>query len=255
MTLDAGLMRAVAGPQSGTRATSQAGIINAVGPVLAATLTRFEIQSPLRAAHFLAQCAHESDDFVTTVEYASGDDYNGRANLGNTQPGDGPRFKGRGLIQLTGRTNYQHYGDLLGIDLVDSPEKAADPATSLLIACQFWTLNGLNAFADKDWVMTITRHINGGFDGLADRKAKLVKAKTALGLSTAPAPMPNVLQVGSKGDPVILLQQALARAGYSVAPDGDFGPATAGLVKQFQQSRGMTADGVAGPTTRAALGM
>ena len=82
--------------------------------------------------------AGEFDGFCTTVEYASGDAYNGRTDLGNTQPGDGPRFKGRGLIQLTGRSNYQQYGELLKLDLVQDPELAADPVISLRIACTFW---------------------------------------------------------------------------------------------------------------------
>ena len=142
--------------------------------------TKFGINTPLRQAHFLAQCAHESAGMRTTTEYASGKEYEGRKDLGNTQPGDGVRFKGRGLIQLTGRANYAAYGKKLGIDLVSHPETAAAFPAAILTAGQYWADHGLNAFADKDDVLTITKRINGGTNGLAERKAYLAKAKKAL---------------------------------------------------------------------------
>jgi putative chitinase len=130
-------LRQVAPRVSGANGAQQAKILQALSSVLADTLARFEIDNDLRRAHFLAQICHESDGFCTTVEYASGQAYEGRADLGNTRPGDGPRYKGRGLIQLTGRANYVQYGKLLGLNLADNPELAADPATSLVIACEF----------------------------------------------------------------------------------------------------------------------
>jgi putative chitinase len=130
-----------------------------VSGVLADTLAKFQIDSELRVAHFLAQTCEESDGYCTTVEYASGAAYEGRADLGNTQLGDGVRFEGRGLIQLTGRANYDQYGDLLQLDLVGDPDLASEPATSLLIACEYWQQHKLNAFADQDDIETITRRI------------------------------------------------------------------------------------------------
>ena len=181
--LDAASMVSIAPSNSGTRGASQSRIIAAVGAILADTLAACDTNSNLRAAHFLAQTCHESDGFVTTVEYGDGTAYNGRIDLGNTQPGDGPRFKGRGLIQLTGRTNYKQYGDLLGLDLIASPDTAADPAIALKLACAFWKLKRLNALADQDDIVTITRRINGGLNGLDSRRHYLALAKTALGVT------------------------------------------------------------------------
>lgn len=134
----------------------------------------------LRLAHFLAQLGHESDGFKAMEEYASGAAYEGRADLGNTQPGDGKRFKGRGPIQLTGRANYRDYGRRIGIDLEAHPEIAALPSLGVLTACAYWTVKGLNALSDRDDVEGITRRINGGLNGLADRKARLAVAKALL---------------------------------------------------------------------------
>lgn len=157
--LDADVMRAIAPHNSGSRGNSQAAIIRAVGPALAATLPAFEIDNDLRAAHFLAQACHESDGFVTTEEYASGAAYEGRLDLGNTHPGDGRRYKGRGLFQLTGRANYRTYGAKLTLDLEGDPEQAAEPLTSLKIACAFWKDHGLNTLADADDIVRITKRI------------------------------------------------------------------------------------------------
>ena len=135
------------------------------------------LDNSLRLIHFLAQLAHESGNFRYMEEIASGAAYEGRKDLGNTQAGDGKRFKGRGPIQLTGRANYRRYGQQLGIDFENNPEIVAIPSIGLLVACKFWSDNGLNALADKDDVMAITRRINGGTNGLADRKAHLAKLR------------------------------------------------------------------------------
>jgi putative chitinase len=140
-----------------------------------------------RQAHFLAQLAHESDGFRTTVEYASGAAYEGRRDLGNTQPGDGKRFKGRGLIQLTGRANYAEFGDALGVDFIASPDMAARFPYAALTAALYWRKRALNAAADADDIRGVTKKINGGYNGLAARQAYLKAAKRALATPQAKA--------------------------------------------------------------------
>jgi putative chitinase len=169
-TIDGDLLHEIAPHVVGPKAQDQARIITALGTILNSSLQQFAINSALRTAHFLAQTCDESDGFCTTVEYSDGSYLEGRVDLGNTQPGDGPRYKGRGLIQLTGRKNYKHYGDVLELDLVGNPDLAAEPTIAQTIACEFWKENGLNAFADKDDIETITRRINGGLNGIDSRR-------------------------------------------------------------------------------------
>lgn len=135
------------------------------------------MEGALRLSHFMAQLCHESGSFRYMEELASGQAYEGRADLGNTQPGDGKRFKGRGPIQVTGRANYRRYGRKIGIDLEGAPEIAANPSIGLHLALEYWRANGLNTFADADNVLAITKAINGGTNGLDDRKAHLAKIK------------------------------------------------------------------------------
>jgi putative chitinase len=139
------------------------------------------LDNDLRLAHFMAQLAHESGNFRYMEEIASGRAYEGRKDLGNTEKGDGTRYKGRGPIQLTGRANYRKYGRALGIDFENNPEIVALPSIGMLVACKYWDDNGLNELADKDDINLITRRINGGFNGLDDRKAKLNTMKNMLG--------------------------------------------------------------------------
>lgn len=160
-------------------------IINGIVGPLNKYMPQYGINQPLRVAHFLSQAAHEAAGFKTLTEYASGAAYEGRRDLGNTQPGDGRRFKGRGIFQLTGRANYRIMGKRLGLDLEGNPELAADPTISVRIACEYWQTRNLNAYADADDVNGITRKINGGYNGLADRKRYLAKAKE---LFKAPLP-------------------------------------------------------------------
>ena len=135
------------------------------------------IQSLNRLAHFMAQLCHESGSFRYMEEIASGEAYEGRADLGNTSPGDGKRFKGRGPIQLTGRRNYRYYGRRIGIDLERHPEIAAVPSIGLHTALEYWAVMELNDLADADDLVAITRRINGGTNGLEDRKRHLTKIK------------------------------------------------------------------------------
>lgn len=135
------------------------------------------MNSELRLAHFLAQLIHESGSFRYMEEIASGKAYEGRKDLGNTQAGDGMRYKGRGPIQITGRTNYRRFGRKIGIDIESNPVIAAVPSIGLQLALEYWKDRSLNALADADDVVSITRRINGGLNGLADRKAHLEKVK------------------------------------------------------------------------------
>jgi putative chitinase len=145
-------------------------------------MVRFHITTPKREAAFLAQITEETAGFATLTEYASGAEYEGRRDLGNTHPGDGVRYKGRGAIQLTGRANYAAYGKKLGLDLINHPSKAADPSVAFLIAGQYWSDHGLNGLADKGDFIDITRRINGGTNGEAARESYWRKAKHVLGI-------------------------------------------------------------------------
>ena len=143
-------------------------------------IDRADLVTTLRVAHFIAQCAHESAGLATTTEYASGREYEGRKDLGNVQKGDGPRFKGRGLIQLTGRANYARFGKALGVNLIETPALAAVFPEAALVAAEYWHERGLNKWADSDDIGGVTLRVNGGYNGLASRKAYLAKAKAAL---------------------------------------------------------------------------
>jgi putative chitinase len=139
------------------------------GP-LKRTMAAYDINTGQRAAHFLAQVGHETNSLLWETELASGAAYEGRTDLGNTEPGDGKKFKGRGLIQLTGRANYTAYGTFKGQDLLTSPEKVAtDVELNADVAGWYWKQRDLNSWADKNDIKTITKKINGGYNGYADR--------------------------------------------------------------------------------------
>src|SRR5690625_1504815 len=219
--VDAALLWAVAPRFRGQMGERQRAIIDAIGPALAPVLDSYQINSPLRIAHLVAQLAHESAGFRTTEEFASGAAYEGRRDLGNIKPGDGVRFKGRGLIQLTGRANYVRFGAMLGRDLVGNPEAAAEPVLSLEIACAYWDDRALNSHADRDDLIAVTRAINGGTNGLADRRACLARAKDALARVMAASVLRATGQRGlrrrSRGAAVIRRQQALRAPGGLLA--------------------------------------
>lgn len=150
-------------------------------PAIIDCMTRYDINTPLQQAHFLAQIGHESGEMRYREELASGTAYENRRDLGNTQPGDGPRDKGRGLIQLTGRANYAEYARTgrLDIDVVaDHDQVATNDQLCVDVAGWFWDRRGLNALADHDDLKTITRRINGGLNSLDDRRRLLLRAKT-----------------------------------------------------------------------------
>lgn len=146
-----------------------AGRADSFAQPLAAAMQEFQITAVRRQAAFIAQIAKESGELRYTLELASGTEYEGRADLGNTQAGDGPRFKGRGLLQITGRANYDACGKALGLALIQTPSLLEVPAGASRSAAWFWQTRGLNELADGDKFGSITHRINGGYNGLDDR--------------------------------------------------------------------------------------
>ena len=138
------------------------------------------LDDPLIFAHFIAQACHETGYFKYFEEIGTGEIYNGRVDLGNTQDGDGPLFKGRGIFQITGRSNYVLYSKRTGIDIESRPNRAAEEDISVIIACHYWRNKGLSDLALKDDIEKITYKINGGYTGLEERKLALAKIKSWL---------------------------------------------------------------------------
>lgn len=142
-------------------------------PALNTAMNRYGIVGTARAAAFIAQVGHESGQLRYLREIwgptAQQAGYEGRADLGNTVKGDGSKYRGRGLIQITGRANYAQCGEALGLDLVDKPELLELPQHAAMSAAWFWKQKRLNDLADRDQFLTITRRINGGLNGIDDR--------------------------------------------------------------------------------------
>jgi len=152
---------------------------------------QFQITTSLRIAHFISQAAEETGSFRYLTELwgptAAQEAYEGSKALGNTQPGDGYKYRGRGIFQLTGRANYQRYAQRLGVDLVTNPNLAAGPVVALHIACLYWNDLSLNQFADRDDGRSVGNGINRGNpgsprmpNGYAERQAQLARAKMVL---------------------------------------------------------------------------
>ena len=145
-------------------------------------MKEFDIsENGLREAAFLAQIAHESGELRYVEELASGDAYEGRDDLGNLAPGDGVRYKGRGLIQLTGRHNYEACGEALELDLVACPELLEEPINACRSAAWYWHSRGLNDLADRHQFLRITKVINGGTNGWNDRLKYYQRALDVIG--------------------------------------------------------------------------
>ncbi|KAL9644618.1 hypothetical protein ABK040_015357 [Willaertia magna] len=161
---------------SSSKASQYIGYLNSA-------MSQAGINTCCRKSAFLAQLAHESGDLNWFEEFASGAAYEGRKDLGNTQPGDGKRYKGRGPIQLTGRANYRAAGRALGLDLEGNPTQAAQPSVGFRTAAWFWNTKSLNNYADCTQTNfdQITRRINGGYNGKADRDAHWKTARGVLG--------------------------------------------------------------------------
>jgi putative chitinase len=218
-------------------------------------MPKYEVNTYLRICHFLSQAAHESASFRTLEEYASGAAYEGRVkSLGNTQKGDGIRYKGRGIFQLTGRANYRTIGAKIGYDLENNPELAESPEVSVLTALEYWQSRKLNALADADNVELITRRINGGLNGFDDRKKYLARSKQVIpkNFNFVPPPAPPtdpivppivVAKVGDNSPYIADLQNMLIRKGAKITADGAFGPRTEQAVRTFQQNNGLKVTG------------
>jgi putative chitinase len=253
-------------------------------------LPKYDITTDQRIAGFISQCAHESMDFNAmsenlnyreetlnkvfpryfgpgkrnAAEYARNpekianyvymDEFR-TSKLGNVHPGDGWRFRGRGLKQLTGRDNYTRFAKDYDMTAEEAAVWVETKEGALASALWFWNTNKLNAIADTGNVAALTKKINGGDIGLADRQARYAKAMAALGgkidtsaPAAAPAASTGVLRVGSTGHDVKRMQTALR-----IPSDGQFGPGTEAALKKWQAANGLTADGVAGPKTLAKL--
>jgi predicted chitinase len=165
-------------------------VLDRITPFLDAQFACADIVTVLRQAHFLARAAVETAGFATLEELGNAAyfrRYDDRHDLGNVEPGDGARFRGRGVFQITGRYNYGVYGKRIDEDLVNAPDLAAQGRAATSIAVLIWGDKGLNAAADRDDVETVCRRINGGLNGLSDQKLYLARAKTALA-PAVPAP-------------------------------------------------------------------
>jgi putative chitinase len=153
-------------------------------PVLNVAMSRYAIVTPQRIAAFIAQVGHESGQLRYVREIwgptAQQAGYEGRADLGNTVKGDGSKYRGRGLIQITGRANYAACGEALGLDLINQPELLEQPQHAAMSAAWFWSTKGLNTLADKGEFVKITRRVNGGVNGLEDRQRLYVQAQKVL---------------------------------------------------------------------------
>jgi putative chitinase len=251
-------------------------------------LPKYGITTDKRIAGFISQCAHESSDFrvlqenlnykeatllkvfpryfgpgkENAAEYAGKpekianyvymDKHRSKAGaLGNVKDGDGWLFSGKGLKQVTGRSNTTAFGKTVGMTAEEAAAYLLTKKGALESALWFWASRNLNEVADTGDQVRLTKIINGGDIGLADRQARYAKAMAALGgkiEAPVTAAVAETLRRGSKGDGVKRMQVKLG-----LTADGDFGPGTEAALKKWQAANGLTADGVAGAKTLAKL--
>jgi putative chitinase len=140
----------------------------------------YEINTPIRLWSYFAQIGHESGQLRYCEEIASGKAYEGRLDLGNTEVGDGVRFKGRGLIQITGRSNYKTLSYYFDTDFVGNPQLLEQPEWAVKSTLWYWDSRGLNAISDSGDFEKLTRRVNGGLNGLTERKAIFERCKLYL---------------------------------------------------------------------------
>lgn len=149
-------------------------------PHLNAAMNKWGMDNAKRQCSFLAQVGHESGRLRYVRELASGAAYEGRKDLGNIEPGDGVKFRGRGLLQITGRTNYIACGKALGLDLINHPELLEKPEHACDSAGWFWKTHGLNELSDTGDQIRVTRRINGGTNGLSERLSLYAAAQKVI---------------------------------------------------------------------------
>ena len=247
-------------------------------------MPKYNITTAQRIASFISQCAHESRDFTAleenlnysekalnavfgryfgpgkrnAAEYARNpekianyvymDEYR-RSPLGNVKEGDGWRFRGRGLKQLTGRSNYERFAKDYDMTAEDAAKWLETKEGALASALWFWKTNNLNDLADTGDVAKVTKRINGGDIGLEDRQRRYNDAMQALTGDVPPrAKVTGTVKKGSKGDAVKQIQRKLG-----LAADGIFGSGTEAAVKKWQADNGLVADGIVGPATLAKM--
>lgn len=251
----------------------------------------YEINTVNRIAGFMAQTSHESRDFTALVEnlnysekalnsvfgryfgkgkrdakdyarnqekianYVYQDEFRSkRGALGNINAGDGWLFRGRGIKQLTGRNNYAAFGKSVGMSAEEAAGYVATEKGAMESACWFWKTNKLQKWADKGDNKGLTKAINGGTIGLADRNARWDNCLAVLGgkmpkkKATKASSGTRTLRKGMKGDDVAKMQKALG-----ITADGDFGFGTQTSVKKWQKLNGLVADGIVGPATQAKM--
>jgi putative chitinase len=248
--------------------------------------SKYDINTPARIAGFVAQCGHESNNFKVLEEnlnysaeglnkifpkyfIKAGRDaqayhrqpekianvvYASRMGNGDTASGEGWKFRGRGVIQLTGKDNYSRFAKYIGKSIDETIEYLKTKQGALESACWFWKTNGLNEIADSGDIVAMTKRINGGTIGLEDRKKHYEHALAVLGGKAHAVSdqitdaVTQTLKKGANGSAVAKMQKALG-----IKADGDFGPGTEAALKKWQAANGLTADGVAGPKTLAKL--
>lgn len=241
---------------------------------------KYDINTPERWAGFIAQTAHESGKFKyveenlyysakrinevfpkyfknagkSTKGYAKnpaklgGYVYADRMGNGSEATGDGFTYRGRGIIQLTGKDNYTKFAKAMGISLEQAVEYASTKDGAVESAMWFWSINNINRFCDSRNIKSMTKAINGGTNGLNDRIALWEKALKEFGVEKADPFLDGILGMGDRGDAVEDLQEALG-----IVADGIFGPNTKRAVKNYQRNNGLIPDGIVGPRTFAKI--
>ena len=262
---------------------------------------KYDINTTNRIAGFMAQCGHESADFKTLEEnlnysekslntvfgryfgagkrnaaeyarkpekianYVYQDEFRSKGGaMGNVNAGDGWKFRGRGIKQLTGRNNYTAFAKTIGMTAEEAAAYLETKKGAFESACWFWKTNGIARYADNDDIVGMSKRINGGTIGLDDRKTRYSKAKSILATGsssnahkpvqvenskhTSPNMSDTILKKGSHGPEVEKMQKALG-----IPADGIFGIGTAATLKNWQRANGLTPDGVAGPNTLSKL--
>ena len=243
-------------------------------------LPLWDITTIERVAGFIAQCGHESNNFTVLSENlnysaarldvvfhsrfsGAGRDpknyhrqpekianlvYANRIGNGSVESGDGWKFRGGGLIQLTGRDNYTRFGKVMKMSAEEATNYVRTKRGAIDSACWFWDTNNINLYCDAQDIVGMTRKINGGRNGLEDRNKKWLAALDLFGGDLDTKTHLTTLKIGSRGPAVAELQRKLR-----IPVDGIYGRGTARAVRRFQINNGLVVDGVAGPATLAKL--